>query len=317
MGMEAKHKTIAWELLADTLFKLPFPKHIYIEPTNDCRLNCSICPNKNTKSKTGYLDSGLFKKIINEIALFNNTKNITLHKNGEPLLHPELPKMITYIKKHLPSTEVSFSTSGVCLTEKISRKIIQAAPDKIFISYGNLSLDSEKDKIIKTASRNIKNFLAIRKKINKNRPRVALRFIDKKGDFRLIDAKRTRWQDLSDEIEIRPYHNWCGHFQRSYDIPKKGTPCLSLWTTLAINWDGDVSICSLDYAKQGIVGNVKKSTLKDIWQGKKLRFYRKKQLYNDYKNLKPCKNCTEWRHNVEFWTQENIKRAKVLSHCLA
>jgi len=281
-------------------------------------LNCSVCPNKDTDNKIGYIDFNLFKEIVKQIAPFKNVESITLHKNGEPLLHPELPKMIKYIKRKLPSVRISFSTSGLPLNKTTSREILRSEPDNIFISYGNLvnALGGYggKRNLAGTVSENINNFLRLRQKLGKNKPKITLRFIDKKKKFQIVNAKITKWRNMSDEIEIRPYHTWCGYFKRTYPVPKKRLPCLSLWTTLAINWDGDVSICSLDYAKEGIVGNVKKVMLKNIWHGKKINLYRKKHLQGDYKNLNPCENCTEWRHNKSFWTKENLRKAKMLEN---
>ena len=146
----------------------------------------------------------------------------------------------------------------------------------------------------------------MKKRYALKKPKIILRFIDKKRkDFKLFSAKKTQWHNMCDEIQIRPYHNWCGYFKKTYNTPKKRTPCLNLWTTLAINSDADVSICSLDHAKEGIVGNIKRTHLEDIWNGQRLNTYRKKHLCNDYKNLKPCQGCTEWRHNIEFWKQNN------------
>jgi len=314
-NMIDKHKIIAWGLLAESLFKHPSPQHLYIEPTNDCGLHCSICPNKADRRKTGYLNFNLFKKIIREIPFSANLENITLHKNGEPLLHPKLSQMIGYIKKHLPDVKISFSTSGVPLNKKLSLKILQSPSDEIYVSLGNILVDPKKDKrqikIIDTARQNIKDFLALRNKLKKNGPKLTLRFIYKGNkNFTLLNPQKTKWAGLADKIEIRPYHNWCGYFKRPYAVPKNRTPCLNLWTTLAINWNGSVSICSLDYAGVGTLGSLKKESLKDIWKGENLRLYRKRHLDNDYKNLQPCKNCTEWRHNVGFWTPENLKKAR-------
>lgn len=309
-----KYKNIAWDLIANPILESSFPTYIYIEPTNDCSLNCSICPNKIFNAKTGYLNFDLFKKIIKETAKFDCVKTITLHKEGEPLLHLQLPKMIKYIKTKSPSVMVSFSTNGLSLNKEIIEKLLMGGLDKIYVSLGNILTDSKKDKsktkLIDTVSRNLNYFLIRRGTLKKQRPQIILRTITKKGKYKITEAAKTKWHAIADKIETRPYHTWCGYFKRCYPIPKNRTPCLSLWTTLAVNWNGDVSICSLDYKKEGVVGNVKKSTLQEIWKGDRLKYYRKLHLEGDYHCLKPCQYCTEWRHNTAFWIKKNISKAK-------
>ncbi|MBQ4523932.1 MAG: radical SAM protein [Lachnospiraceae bacterium] len=65
-------------------------KRIYVEITNCCNLACSFCPQDPRKKMTMTL--GQFSHIIKEIVPF--TDYVYLHIKGEPLLHPDLPKML-------------------------------------------------------------------------------------------------------------------------------------------------------------------------------------------------------------------------------
>ena len=74
-----------------------FPIRFNIEPTNHCNLSCSMCP-RELNRPFGYMDVSLFQKIIDESILYGKRLIITINKDGEPLLHPELPKMVKYAK---------------------------------------------------------------------------------------------------------------------------------------------------------------------------------------------------------------------------
>ena len=65
-------------------------KKIYIEITNKCNLNCTFCGEVKRKKEKITLEN--FEEIIKKIN--NYTDYIYLHVKGEPLLHPEIDKIL-------------------------------------------------------------------------------------------------------------------------------------------------------------------------------------------------------------------------------
>jgi len=65
-------------------------KKIYVEITNVCNLACDFCP--RTKRKPEFMSVAAFCKILDRIKPY--TDYIYLHVKGEPLLHPELDKLL-------------------------------------------------------------------------------------------------------------------------------------------------------------------------------------------------------------------------------
>lgn len=65
-------------------------KKIYVEITNVCNLACDFCP--RTKRKPEFMSAAAFCKILDRIKPY--TDYIYLHVKGEPLLHPELDKLL-------------------------------------------------------------------------------------------------------------------------------------------------------------------------------------------------------------------------------
>jgi len=75
----------------------PFPIRLWVEPTDFCNLRCNLCLNKNIpNNKKGYMDFKLFEKLIEEVKEF--VYDINLFHRGEPLLHPEIFRMIEISK---------------------------------------------------------------------------------------------------------------------------------------------------------------------------------------------------------------------------
>jgi MoaA/NifB/PqqE/SkfB family radical SAM enzyme len=75
----------------------PLPKHIYIDPSSYCQLQCPLCP---TGTRTIKLDKQMmsltdFKRYIDH---FRIIKQIDLYNWGEPFLNPQLLDIIRYAK---------------------------------------------------------------------------------------------------------------------------------------------------------------------------------------------------------------------------
>ncbi len=94
------------------------PIRLWIEATSTCGLSCVMCPNKSLpREQRGFMDFGLFKKIIDEAKGF--VFDVHLLHRGEPLAHPDFFRMIRYA--HDAGIVTRFHTNGTLLTEEKSR----------------------------------------------------------------------------------------------------------------------------------------------------------------------------------------------------
>ena len=114
--------------------KLPYlPNALWIEPTNICNLKCIMCPNSVvTQKNPGYMEMGLYKKIIDEAKDF--VSYVVLCISGEPLLNIDLPRMIKYANDKGVYTYLS--TNCTVLTPQLSEEILKAG-----LSWINFSFD--------------------------------------------------------------------------------------------------------------------------------------------------------------------------------
>ena len=71
---------------------------------------------------------------------------------------------------------------------------------------------------------------------------------------------------------------------------KLNDPCNYPSYTFFLDYNGDVLMCSHDWGKKNILGNLKKQTLKDIWLGEKSVIARKK-LISANRGFSPCNVC--------------------------
>ena len=87
-------------------------KKVYIEITNNCNLNCSFCNNNKRDKK--FMSIMEFERIIVEVKKYTNY--IYLHVKGEPLLHPDLDKILSICDSN--NIRVNITTNGTLLKNK-------------------------------------------------------------------------------------------------------------------------------------------------------------------------------------------------------
>ena len=71
----------------------PFPQYVFVAISNICNLNCVMCrPNQNS-AKKGFMDFGLYCKVMDELKSLG-VKGINIYNVNEPLLHPQFLDML-------------------------------------------------------------------------------------------------------------------------------------------------------------------------------------------------------------------------------
>ena len=99
------------------------PNTVYLETTSACNLNCVMCAAQRPATKaikpSGYMDLSLFKRLVDEIAReLPSIEYVYLHKDGEPLLHPDIVEMIQYASSRHPN--VTLVPNATLLDERMA-----------------------------------------------------------------------------------------------------------------------------------------------------------------------------------------------------
>ncbi|GLC31336.1 radical SAM/SPASM domain-containing protein [Clostridium omnivorum] len=92
-------------------------KKVYIEITNVCNLSCSFCP--ITQRAPEFMNLETFENILLQIKPY--TDYIYLHVKGEPLLHPDIEKMLDLASEY--GFKVNITTNGT-LIGRVKDKIL-------------------------------------------------------------------------------------------------------------------------------------------------------------------------------------------------
>ncbi len=80
-----------------------------------CNLNCKGCSHFSPLSSPAFADYNQFSKDITRLSeLFKNINRFRI-LGGEPLLHPEISKFISFARMKLPASNIRIVTNGVLL----------------------------------------------------------------------------------------------------------------------------------------------------------------------------------------------------------
>src|SRR5271157_2156043 len=150
------------------------PVCLYLETTNRCNLLCTTCPRTYEELEPpSDMSWELFTSIVDQ---FPKVQRVVLHGVGEPMMAAELPKMVRYLKER--GVYVLFNTNGTLMREKKSRELIEAGLDEM-----RISLDAAEPKAFEAVRgrdlfgrivRNLKSFVALKKRMGAERPRLSL-----------------------------------------------------------------------------------------------------------------------------------------------
>ena len=94
-------------------------KDLCFEIIETCPNNCLFCSSCSSINKTRMIDYNKFKEVIDYFISIGGIKEISI-SGGEPLLHPELLRMIRYCK--LNNIKVVLFTSGIKLRTKMTEE---------------------------------------------------------------------------------------------------------------------------------------------------------------------------------------------------
>lgn len=298
----------------ETVIPLQTPFIINIDPSDVCNFQCKFCPTGDRElmmqtpgRNHGVMDFELYRKIIDDICDFEDkVKVIRLYKDGEPLLHPKFADMVEYAKQSGCCDRVDTTTNASLLTHELSDQIIAAGLDRINISIEGINEEQYADfSLYKVKYEELVENISYFYHHKKHTEMI----VKINGDI-LTDQERQQFLDIfgniTDGIFIESIMDCWPTFKQAKvkvneergiygQTIKEVLVCPYIFYSFAINSDGMVSLCFLDWHRKLVVGDVRTETVKNIWQSDKMRDYQKMFLRGDRKTHPICCNCGQLR----------------------
>lgn len=257
------------------------PRQLVLEVASVCNLKCPQCwiglrwIDRNAQSKFFPMD--LFNQLCDEVQGY--VKHVYLHLWGEPTLHPELGSMIRRVKQF---ATVDLATHGLFVDESNADDLIQA--DTLSVSIDGL--DQETYSQYRVGGDFDKAMAGMKLLASKAPGKVNWTFVVFKNNEHQIEEAKQIAKEIGVNFGDKPPLFWDRHAMDS-QIPTaekhrryymvngewklKADPlkCREFWQTAYVLPNGDVLTCCYDGNAEWVMGNVKESSLLDVWNGAK------------------------------------------------
>lgn len=314
----------------EEVIPLHTPFVVFLDPSDACNFKCRFCPTsdrelmKSVGRPWKQMPLDLYKKIAMDLAEFSGKVEVLrLYKDGEPLINKNFVEMIRFAKEVGAAKRIDTTTNASLLTPEKSEQLVGAGLDRINISVYGVTNEHYKDfsgvKLeFERVLENVKRFYDVKGqcemlvKINGDTLTAAEKeiFLDQFGDFTdkiYIEHTMSCWPEF--KLRGVDVNQDTGIYSQEI---KEVLTCPYPFYSFAINSDGLVSVCFLDWARKMIVGDCSENSVVDIWNGEEMKTYRKMFLEGERKKHPQCGNCGQMTHglpdNIDPYRKELLQK---------
>jgi radical SAM protein with 4Fe4S-binding SPASM domain len=303
-----------------------YPVWLTIDPTNICNLKCPFCPTGfgNIKRPKGMMKIENFGKIIDILGPY--LLHIDMQNWGEPLLHNDIYKMISYAKEF--DIHIALSTSFQNFNERNAEAMISSKLDRLILSIDGASQETygkyRRGGSFFKAVENIKVLVRKKKELRSHLPFVIWQFLVFRHNEHEIEIVKKMGEELGVNdvginsafiaVDSEEYKDWVPLNKKysRYDLTNESNTascsdsflktsdeavCNWLWQGITINWDGSVSPCCGVYLEEEDFGNIlDQQNFMELWNNIRYRtarafIQRRERFYEDINNT--CVNCSK------------------------
>ena len=277
----------------------PIPDVLRIETTNVCNDSCIFCGNRKMSRSLGFIREEIVAKAITQ-GYNMGIKKISFHTTGEPLLHPQLSRFISFAKE-TGFEYTFFNTNGACTSSETFAEVTLSGIDSIAFSINAINRQDYKlihgnddfDRVMKTLEWLYKFRSSNRLSFNLYVSFIKTRYTDYDDD-----AIKKVFTGKCDEIKIQNVQNIGGFCpdMDSLTVEYSDTffhyeiPCRIPFKSIVVTYEGYLTACSVDYQNYLVYADLNTCDMADAWNNNIIANLRKRHLTRDVTGLL-CDNC--------------------------
>jgi radical SAM protein with 4Fe4S-binding SPASM domain len=281
-----------WDENPKNLDPGPFPLHLDIEVTSACNLKCPFCATTYSRFKDGFMKWETVKKILDE-AGEEGLYACKFNFRGEPLLHKDIGRFISYAKKK-GIIDVFFNTNAVLLTEDKAKMLIDSGLDRLTVSFEGFERTIyEKNRTgakFEEVVANVLRLMDIRERLGSKKPKIRVQAVlipelkDHLGEYVSF------WKDKVDQVSYNEMEPSVDTVNNNIKKIKSSWICPFPYQRMTVMWDGTLTACKNDYYGKLSMGNIDSVSIKKCWADS-LDTLRKLHKKGQSHDIEACGEC--------------------------
>ncbi len=227
-----------------------------ISPTDLCNRTCSFCPRYNPDvypNSNKHMSVETAKLLSKQLQDNNFAGYICIAGYGEPLLNPNIISIIKELNYHY--LELITNADPILKNKFNIEQLLESGISRILIS------DYDDNSNLTTIAESYTN-VRIRKYIDDGK--------DHYNDYSFSNRAGKLWS-IQEPIQ---------------------RPCYIPSYKAMVEWNGDVLLCSHDWDKKLIFGNIHEQDISSIWMSESFSSMRKELIQGNRYKFKECSKCT-------------------------
>lgn len=301
--------------LAD-IVPLDAPFTLFIASTQTCNFKCFYCTHsksveeqKRINFQQVHMTDKMFQLALEQAKKFDSKlKRVVFTGMGEPLANPNIAEMVRGLSSARVAGGYEIITNAYLLTHEMSDNLIDAGLTYLRISIQGLSQKKYKETAGVTISfdKLLDNILYFYK--HKGSCKLYIKIMDAcfdegETEQQFFDLFGNMCDNIYVEHLVKAQPSMMDAYSENInsektfygEISEKRNVCPYMFYTLQIDAEGNTFPCPpLGFPLEFSLGNIKRNSLKEIWNSDKLYELYMLHLHNKKHKVPICRNCVNY-----------------------
>lgn len=287
--------------IAEILKKFPetlyiAPSYIEMELTGKCSLDCVFCYRKSLGFEHGQMEISIFRKVLEGMREFRMPYHICCGGSGEPLMHPNFYEMMDLALSEQDVQGVLIETNGIFADANFAQ-YVAGKNGRVRVVVNLNAVDVESYRTLHgtdhydVVTENVERLRSILSESDC----LYVQIMKINETEKILDKYYDIWEQKRVPIILQKQNTYLGRIpdRRYSDLsPLERMPCWHLQRDMYILFDGTVCFCKQDVDGTMPRGNVKDSTMKELFE--KGRDYYVEDFKGNFSKKPNCSACDEW-----------------------
>jgi radical SAM protein with 4Fe4S-binding SPASM domain len=286
-----------------------FPLTVSFELVNRCNLRCIMCWTENHSRPKATLDLEAINEVLSECQ-DNDVPAAVVGMGAEMLLYKDVREVLSGIRS-AGIMDLFVGTNATLLTPDMAKFMVEQQVARVEVSLdaataGTYQRIRGKDEL-DLVERNVRGLVEAKNKAGSALPVIRLCFCVQPENIDEREMFIDKWRDVVDYVDFQEMCDFT-YVTPLLDGDESSVPviddsevsafCPYPFNSLNIWSDGYVTPCCTFYGKALKMGNIKDSTLKEIWNGEGIKALREEFFSGNLNTV--CKACLYYRDTGSF-----------------